>query len=317
MARLLITGASGFVGRNLLPLLSPTGDDEQPEFEVHATSSRHIDNIPDVHWHQVDLTDDEAVNALMASVRPEALIHLAWFNGESASRYEDERNNEWVGITENLVKSFAANGGRRAVVTGSVIEYGAQNGVIDESCVAEPVTAYGRCKLEATNRVMALSDADPQLSVCVARPFFLLGPHEERARLVPTVATQLLRGEPAELSAGTQRRDYIHATDVASAILALLDSDVEGPVNVGRGQSISVRELAELVAAQIGREDLLWFGARGAGGDAGEELTADITKLTEATGWKPAYDMESAAGQIVGWWREQLASADAAVQKSE
>ncbi len=314
MARLLITGASGFLGRNLLPLLSPSGD-EEPEFEVHAISSKQITDISGVQWHQADLNDAAAVNAVMATVRPEFMIHLAWFNGESASRYEDDRNSAWIDITESLVKSFAANGGRRAVVTGSVIEYGAKNGVIAETTVPEPVTAYGRCKLEATKRVMALSDADSQLSVCVARPFFLLGPYEERARLVPTVATQLLMGEPAELSAGTQRRDYIHATDVASAILALLASDVEGPVNVGRGESVSVRELAELVAGQIGREDLLWFGARGAGGDAGEELTADISKLTEATDWRPAYDMESAAGQIVGWWREQLASAGSLPQQ--
>lgn len=310
MARLLITGASGFVGRNLLPLVTA----DTCDFEVHAISSKQDSSYPGVHWHQVDLTDADQLRDLMQDVAPDALIHLAWFNGESASRYEDERNHDWVGVTEDLVRSFAESGGKRAVVTGSVIEYGAQNGVISETTKPEPVTTYGRCKLEATNRVLALGTEYEELSVCVARPFFLLGPHEERARLVPTVATQLLRGEPAELSAGTQRRDYIHAADVASALLALVNSDLEGPVNIGRGVSISVRNLAELVAAQIGREDLLWFGSRSAGADAGDELTADISLISSRTSWKPAYDMVSASAQIVGWWREQLAAEDASAK---
>lgn len=313
MARLLITGASGFLGSNLLPLVTA----ESCDYEIHAISSKRDTDYPGVLWHQVDLTAPDEVKALMDEVKPEVLIHLAWFNGESASRYEDERNHLWVEITEGVVEAFAKAGGKRAVVTGSIIEYGPQDGPIPETATPTPTSTYGRCKVEATNRVIALGEKYDSLSTCIARPTFLLGPHEETARLVPTVATQLLRGEPAELSSGTQRRDYIHAADVASALVALVDSDVTGPVNVGRGESISVRELAELIAGEIGREDLLWFGKRAAGGDAGDDLVADISLITSKTDWKPAYDMASAVSQIVEWWKEQLAAETAAEQDAK
>lgn len=86
---------------------------------------------------------------------------------------------------------------------------------------------------------------------------------------------------------------------------------------MGRGESISVRELAELIAGEIGREDLLWFGKRAAGGDAGDDLVADISLITSKTDWKPAYDMASAVSQIVEWWREQLAAEEAVEQDAK
>jgi nucleoside-diphosphate-sugar epimerase len=165
---------------------------------------------------------------------------------------------------------------------------------------------YGRCKLDAGQRVLAVADDFPDLTVAVARIFFVLGRYEEPNRLVPHIIRQLLDGEPAELSAGTQRRDYMHAWDVARGLIAIADSSIEGYVNLGMGQSVSVKELSEIVGDSVGRPDLLWFGARDGGADTAEEITADTSRISAETSWKPSLDLEAASADVVKWWTKRL-----------
>lgn len=312
----LITGASGFIGHHLVTALAGGVDGLTPSpssvtRQVHVLS-RHpepmFEGVPAgaVTAHELDLMDDDAVDRLLDEIRPTELFHLAWFNGDSASRYSDPKNFDWVSIAENLVESFARHGGRRAVLTGSCIEYGPAGGVLSEDRQADPDTVYGRCKLDAGERALAVGDDFDDLSVAVARIFFVLGRHEDRARLVPHIINQLLKGEAAELSEGSQRRDYMHAWDVALGLIAIADSAVTGFVNLGMGTSVPVIELSQEVGLAVGRPDLLWFGSRPGGADAAAEITADISKLTSATNWAPTLDLAQACADVVKWWTAEL-----------
>ncbi len=314
----LVTGGTGFLGRHLVPALAGSLDGlpaspTTTRREVHVVSSRPDPLFEGVDadaitTHQVDLTDAGAVTALMESIQPTELFHLAWFNGESASRYSDPVNHDWVAIAEHTVEAFAKAGGTRAIVAGSCIEYGPDGGVLSEDGKVDPDTVYGRCKLDAGLRALAIGEEYDGLTVAIPRIFFVLGRFEEPNRLVPHIIRQLRNEEPAELSAGTQRRDYMHAWDVALGLIAVADSSIEGHVNLGMGTPVQVKELSELIGDAVGRPDLLWFGARAGGADTAEEITADIARITAETGWKPSLDLTEASADVVKWWMKRLDS---------
>lgn len=320
----LITGASGFIGRHLVSALAgrvhgltpPTSTRSRQIHVIARQSDLTFEGVDpgSITIHQTDLMDSDEVSELIDRLRPTELFHLAWFSGDSTSRYSDPRNFDWVAVAENLVETFARKGGRRAVLTGSCIEYGASGGVLSENDRPDPDTVYGRCKLDAGQRSLAVCEDYPDLSVAVARVFFVLGRHEDPNRLVPHIIRQLLSNQPAELSAGTQRRDYMHAWDVALGLIAIAESSLSGFVNLGMGSSVAVKELSEIVGEAVGRPDLLWFGKRPGGADAAAEITANTSRLTSATNWHPTLDLEAACADVVKWWRSSLDPASGTAQ---
>ncbi len=166
-------------------------------------------------------------------------------------------------------RCFARAGGRRAVLTGSCIEYGSDGGVLSESSPARPDTVYGRCKLDAGLRALEVAERHDHLTVTVAGSSSSSDDSKNPTDSFLTSSRQLLNGHTAELSSGTQRRDYMHAWDVALGLIALADRDLPGYVNIGMGASISVRELSQMIGETLGRSDLLWFGARPGGAGPG------------------------------------------------
>ena len=102
-----------------------------------------------------------------------------------------------------------------------------------------------------------------------------------------SVASSLLRGEPAETTAGDQARDFIHADDVAGAFAALVSSPVTGAVNIGTGRASTVREIAELTAEAAGRPELLRAGSRPMRVGDPQSLVADVRRLEQEVGYRP------------------------------
>jgi nucleoside-diphosphate-sugar epimerase len=297
----LVTGASGFVGRRALAPLLARG------FEVHAVgrAARAPAGTPEaVVWHGADLLDAGARRALVAEVGASHLLHLAWY-AEPGAFWTARDNAPWVAATIGLVDQFAAAGGERAVLAGSCAEYdwdGPQP--LREDAAIAPATYYGVCK-DATRRVCAgLADV-AGLRFAWGRIFFLYGPGEDRRRLVASVASRLVRGERAPTSAGTQLRDFLHVDDVAGAFAALVDSGVEGAVNVASGEGVAVRAIAERLAAAAGHPELLDVGAVAQRPGDPPEVTADVARLRDEVGFAPALSLRDGLEQTVAWWRDQ------------
>jgi nucleoside-diphosphate-sugar epimerase len=300
-AAVLVTGASGFVGRRALAPLLERG------YEVHAVGrgARAPGGTPDaVVWHGADLLDAGARRALVAEVGASHLLHLAWY-AEPGAFWTARDNAPWVAATIGLVDQFAAAGGERAVLAGSCAEYdwdGPQP--LREDAAIAPATYYGVCK-DATRRVCAgLADV-AGLRFAWGRIFFLYGPGEDRRRLVASVASRLVRGERAPTSAGTQLRDFLHVDDVAGAFAALVDSGVEGAVNVASGEGVAVRAIAERLAAAAGHPELLDVGAVAQRPGDPPEVTADVARLRDEVGFAPALSLRDGLEQTVAWWRDQ------------
>jgi nucleoside-diphosphate-sugar epimerase len=295
----LLTGATGFIGRHCVAPLQARG------FEVHAVSSRSAPaDMPGVHWHHGDLLAPAGAKAILAEVKPSHLLHLAWFVVPGKLITSPENYN-WVRASMELVQEFAATGGKRLTTCGSGYEYDWAYGFCNEKLTSQvPNTVYGACK-QALNLMTENFAATANLSSAWGRVFFLYGPHEHPQRLVSSIILSLLRGEPAKSSHGRQIRDYMHVQDVADGLVALLDSDVRGSVNVSSGRATQIRDIVLTLGSLLGRPDLIQLGALPARANDAPMVVGDNGRIAAELGWNPKFELDTGLKHTIDWWRVQ------------
>lgn len=289
MSRLLVTGATGFVGREVMQRLGGGS------FEVHAVSRHDQEDAhlgANVRWHATDLMDVQTVDALLAAVRPTHLLHLAW-DASDADYRSSRKNLDWLVESSMLARTFRANGGMRAVFAGTCAEYDRH------------ASLYAASKAALTDSVSAFARADGW-RFAWGRIFWAYGPHGAPHRLVPYVIERLLAGEPAHCSPGAQVRDFVHVGDVASGLLALLESELEGPVDIGTGEGTPVRTVVELIARQIGREELTHFDGAVPPPEEPGQLVASPLAL-KSLGWRPR-SLPAGLAETISWYKERKLS---------
>lgn len=294
MKRVFVTGATGFIGREALPLLAKRG------YDVHAVS--HVaprERSLGVHWHRLDLLDCAAVERHLARIRPSLLLHLAW-NTRRSDHTRGAENLAWVGSSLTLVDRFRACGGKRAVFSGTYAEYGHRNSACDERDAVAPVSLYAVCK-SALHQIVAAYAATTGLSYAWARIFTAYGPGDAPYRLIPYAVSSLVEGREAECGEGLVVRDFIFVKDVASALVRLLDCDIDGPVNVGTGRGHSVSDVLKEIAGQIGRPELLRIGKRTQRADEPEAVVCVPGRLWDA-GWHPSTELAAGLRETIAWY---------------
>lgn len=296
----LVTGASGFVGRHALAPLVDAG------LEVHAVSRRPQPDRAGVTWHRADLLDGESAMALCAALRPSHLLHFAWVVDHGAF-WDSPANFDWLAQSVLLFRAFSEAGGRRAVGVGSCVEYAASDGPMPETGTPlAPDTLYGRAK-HACRQALAASADDHGFSAAWGRMFLPYGEDEPPGKLVPSLIRRLLAGEPAPLTSGTQRRDFIDSRDAGAAFAALLLSGVEGAVNVATGRPVSVADVAAALGELSGRPELVQSGALPDRPGDPPALLADVGRLTGEVGFRPRHELHAGLAHALDWWRRRLA----------
>lgn len=297
--RILLTGATGFVGRHCLKILCELGH------EVHAVGRQVSSQPTDVQaiWHQLDMRDQQAVAELVKSVKPTHLLHLAWYTAASGY-WTAAENLQWLAISLDLLRNFAARGGRRIVHAGSCAEYEWQHSLYHETKTPRvPANLYGVCKNEL-NTLAEFYTRQEGISFATGRVFFLYGPHESQTRLVASIIRALLANETAKCSPGLQQRDFLHVEDAANALVKLLLSDVQNAVNIGSGKAVAVREVANTVGELLGKKELIDFTAYPAPFDEPEIICADNSRLCDEVNWSQKYELKNGIQQTISWWQE-------------
>jgi nucleoside-diphosphate-sugar epimerase len=255
VTRVLVTGGSGFVGRQVVPHLLDAG------LEVWAPSRT-----------DADLLVPGMPAALAEAADAAVLVHLAW---EAAPGYATSPANlAWLQASLELATGFVAAGGRRIVAAGSCAE-------ID----LERPTPYADCKRALHLGLRALAGTRG-FQLAWARLFFLYGPGEHPERLIASLAASLAAGRPALASAGRQRRDYLDVRDAGAAIAGLATSSATGLFDVASGDAPAVADIARALAAAADRTGLLRLGALPSPDEAAL-IVGDPAPLRAATGWRP------------------------------
>lgn len=299
MKRVLLTGATGFIGRHAVgPLL-------QRGYEVHvAGRSEPPAWRGRVIFHPANLLDRTSVQTAVSTARPSHLLHLAWYV-EPGKFWTSPQNPRWLQASIDLLAAFTENGGKRAMTAGTCAEYDwLGDGICREaSSRILPATLYGAAK----NCVHEMQDAMMRQSggqSVWGRIFHVYGPNEAVSRFVPHVITSLLRGEEARCSPGHQIRDFMHAADVARAFVHVLDSDFPGTVNIGTGSTVTLAEVAQIIARELAAESLLRLGSIPQSPGDPERLVPDVSVLT-GLGFRPQYSLADGLRDAIRWWKTQ------------
>ncbi|MEX0340707.1 MAG: NAD-dependent epimerase/dehydratase family protein [Arenibacterium sp.] len=289
--RVVLTGATGLIGRQAARALAASGH----EVLALSRSGGAVEGAQQAR--AVDLFERSATRQLLEDVQPEALMHLAWYDGPN--RMNAHANLDWAAATLALASDFARSGGRHFLAAGSCAEYDWTKTLpFRETDSLRPASLYGRAK--AHTGVLLTEAADAlDMDVTWARIFFVYGPGEPKGRLMGDLMHGLRAGKVVPCTDGTQIRDYLHSADVATALVDALSAGGLGCINIGSGQGTQVKDLIDVAADATDSAHLLEFGAIERPANDPASLIADVTKLTAKTGFKPRFGIRDGIADVV------------------
>ncbi len=258
MKKILLTGATGFVGRQIYLALTQAGHVVIPLIRSHSAPG-----LPE------RATDDHAILSadLFAETSDwwakrlegvDAVIHAAWYV-EPGKYLDSPLNLNCVAGTLALAQGATEAGIRHFIGVGTCMEYRLPSKRLTIDAPLEPATLYAACKLSVYHMLTQyFAKTEATFSWC--RLFYLHGEGEYPARLVPYIRERLGRAEVARLSAGTQLRDFLDVRQAGAMIADVVETGQPGAINICSGIPTTIRQLAERIADEYGRRDLLEFG---------------------------------------------------------
>ena len=260
MARILLTGATGFVGRAAAQVLKARGNDLRCVVRTGTVGRLVGLGISDEVVETPDLFAETSEWWSEVAAETDIVLHAAWY-AEPGKYLTSRKNVDCLAGTLRIAQGVARAGVGRFVGVGTCFEYDLSPDYLTHMTPLDPTTPYAAAKAAA---YLTLREWLPRQGVSFlwARLFYLYGPGEDERRLVSYLHRQLALGKPVELTRGEQVRDFMDVREAARLLVDELESTRIGAVNISSGQGITVRALAESIADIYDRRDLLHFGAR-------------------------------------------------------
>ncbi|MET8000784.1 NAD-dependent epimerase/dehydratase family protein [Nonomuraea glycinis] len=297
--RVLVTGATGFIGSHLVRRLSTLGAQIHAVTRRPPEASRHGEQ-----WHVADLSDAAATADLVARVSPEVVLHLA-------SEVTGVREPGTVAPT--LAGNLTAAVNLLTAVTGTPVRSVVLAGSVEEPRDGlAPSSPYAAAKAAATGYAR-MFHALWQVPVSVLRVAMVYGPGQpDTTKLVPYVTLSLLRGQDPELTSGSRMVTWVYVEDVVDAfLLAGADGAAAGQVlDIGTAEPVSIRDTVELLATLVNdtavdRTVRPRFGAVAAR-PLDRTQRSDPGPAERVLSWRPATGLEAGLRQTVAWYAERL-----------
>jgi nucleoside-diphosphate-sugar epimerase len=296
--RVLVTGAAGFFGSRAA-LHFPTDEVHlcdrggQPWTRVDTLKVRGT-------RHEVDLTDPSRTRELLLAIRPEVVVHLAWY-AVPGQYLTSTQNFGHVHAATTLFLAAKEAGCARFCGAGTCFEYDTSLGVLREDSPTKPASIYAASKL-ATYLMLERAAAQHGMSFAWMRFFFPYGPLEAPGRLFSHTVTELLAGRSARTTPGAQIRDFMHVDDIGRAVATIARADVTGIVNIATGAPVTVRDAVTEIAKACGHPELVQLGAMPYREGDPMDVRADVTRLS-SLGFSPEFDLASGIRDTVAWAR--------------
>jgi nucleoside-diphosphate-sugar epimerase len=294
--RVMVTGATGFLGRHAVSALQSTGHHVIAVVRKGNSSSAQ-------ELVEADLLTPGAAAYVARNARADALLHLAWTT-EHGVFWTDPGNLKWLSVTLELVEAMVANGTQRICAVGTCFEY---DWPLDGNCIESETgirshTLYDTAK-DSCRRVLTRFAFDKEFSFAWARLFHLFGSAEHPDRLVSSLCRSLIAGQPAECSSGKVLRDFMDARDAGAALAALAVSKITGPINIASGKVTRLRDIATALGELAGRSDLVRIGARPDRENDPPRITADVQRLEREVRFIQNRPLESGLADALDFWR--------------
>lgn len=281
--KVLVTGASGFLGRHALRALARCG------IQTVSLGRRPPPGAAGEGFVRADLLEPDSLLDALTRAEATHLLHLAWIT-DYGQYLSSPLNLQWVDATTRLVDAFCRAGGKRVVVGGSCAEYDwSQGELCERTGKLDAATRYGAAK-DACRRLTEALCAHHGVSHAWARIFFTYGGGEDRRRLVPSLIDALSGRRPVFTIDGAARRDFLHASDVARGLLFILRADAEGSFNVSCGHAVELAGLIQELASLLGASPLPLLSRSQARVGEYPLLVGDNRRL-RALGWSARLDL--------------------------
>jgi nucleoside-diphosphate-sugar epimerase len=238
--KIIVTGATGFVGQHLIPQLL------KHHFEVLAIArdkkkASRFDWFEQVDFCSIDLHQTHDVR--VPNLEEYNVIHLAWQglpNYKSMMHFEKNLPASYA-----FLKHMVTNGVKKILVTGTCFEYGLQNGALSVSSRKDPQNTYGFAKETLRRSLLYLQESHP-FTLQWARLFYMYGVGQNSNSLIAQLNKAIDNKDPVfNMSGGEQLRDYLSIEEVAHQLTRLFVSERSGEFNICSGTPISVRRLVE------------------------------------------------------------------------
>ena len=293
--KVLITGGTGFIGRNVVDELISRG------WEVHSlVFPPFAPEKEGLIQYEMNLMDTDAVNKFLKEHNFENLIHLAWYVGPKC--HVHDLNLDWTLATLNLLKSFKENGGKRFAGAGTISEYEYKYGyLLEDETPTSPKTLYGESK-NSIYKIASVYCKQNGIEFKWPRIFNLYGPAEKSQRLMPSVINSCLKGEDVKVSDCLKFQDYLHVKDTACGIVDVFESDIEGAVNICSGKPVQLRTIVEKIAEFTNFKGKILWGAIPAA--FGDEVVVGNNEKLKSIGWNQKYSLEEGLKETIDWWKE-------------
>ena len=295
MKKLLITGASGFLGLAVVKLAAL-----QPGLDIYAVTTGRKRIFPEnVRVIKANLLEQSQCKQLMESVRPDLMFHFAWNNMGNEDSYASRINIEWLKISLYLLDLFAKNKGERFVFSGSWHEYGNVNEICREDIPAYPRNFYGASKL-SFNNIAPIIYEQHDISFVSARFFSIYGENDTRIKAaIPHAINSIGRGQPIICQSPNNEWDFIHIDDAAGAAMAIMNNDYCGIVNVGSGLPNKIRSVFTAIAEKMEHRDLLTINEEN---KITTTILADTSILNNVIRYRCRVPLEQGIERTINWW---------------
>ena len=303
--RVLVTGATGLIGRTVLALLAGRCD-------TYAVSRNPVDDPAATTWFQADLTTPGVVREIVQAAQPSVIVHLAGHvHGDRVRDLVRPTLSVNLVATVALLEEATSAEVRRIVVSGSLLEEprGPSDAVV-------PPSPYGASQL-ASSQYARMFHALFGTPVTILRPAYVYGPGQDEKKLLPYVIIKLSRGERPELTDGERRMDFVYSEDVGRAFVAAAATpEIEGmTIDVGSGELQRVRDVVHSVELTIGSSPPPDYGAL-AERPLEQEIRVDTAPARRLLGWQAKTSLEEGLRKTVAWYRASLAGRSSAGEGS-
>ncbi|MBU2562392.1 MAG: GDP-mannose 4,6-dehydratase [Nanoarchaeota archaeon] len=307
--KILITGASGFIGANLVHRLIK-------ENEIHILVRENSNlwrikdllNHPNLKKHIIDILDYEKLKELFKEVTPTIIIHTAIYGGYPYQKDTKKIIETNFNGTVNLLEASKDLEYRWFINTGSSSEYGEKNLPMNESDLLEPNTEYGVAKSAATLYCshFAKKHKKPIITLRLFSPY---GYFEEENRLVPYITKSCLKNKEIQIGNPFAARDFVFIEDVINAYMNVLNSErvFYGEVfNIGSGKQHTIGEVVENILKITGKPQEIKYSEDKKRSFDTSTWVANITKMKEYFEWSPKYSLSEGIEKNIKWFEKNL-----------
>lgn len=285
MQKVFITGATSFLGRNVVRHLLSKG------YEVYAfvrKESASLNELPENENLHLFFGSLDCIEKVLTELsEADICLHFAWDGSGNAGRADKQVQDKNVDYSMRALEVAVKLGCKKFVFSGSQAEYGICHGSMKEDTECNPISEYGKAKLRFSSLAKTFCE-DKSIIFIHLRIFSVYGTDDRDGTLVKSCVYKFNHGECMKLGPCSQMWNYLHISDFVEAIYGVIEKKLsEGIYNVGGNDTRVLREFVKEIYEVSNKTGAYEFGTTASNPEGSPALNPDISKLIKAVGWSP------------------------------